>query len=221
MKIYDKIIQGSDEWKELRHGKVGGSGISDLMSYPDKSIRNCSDYYSVLAEQLEEFDPFIENRITFEMQRGNELEPEARKEYERIYGLSVQQVGWVEMDNVKVGISPDGIVSPKHNIEIKCPSAHTHMKYVLNNNKFIETYAWQIAHNFYVMKIEKLTCISYRPENKIVPLLTFDVTLETEIKISAKVTKTVREMCEMISDRLIELFECIDEDINKLTKKNY
>ena len=220
MKIYDKIVQGTDEWKEIRHGKVGGSTIAKLMSYHDKSIRNCTEYYSVLAEHAEEFDPFIENRITAEMQRGNDLEPDARKEYERISGSVVQQVGWVEMDNGLIGISPDGIVNEKHNIEIKCPSSNTHMMYILDNSVFTEKYAWQIVHNFYVMDIEKLTCISYRPENTLCPLLHFDVDMDTTIKISAKVSKTVKELCLMVDLRVKELQECIKEDLNKINNKN-
>jgi len=220
MKIYDKVIQGTDEWKELRHGKVGGSTIAKLMSYPEKSIRNCTEYYSVLAENIEEFDPFIENRITFEMQRGNDLEPLARQEFERISGKKAFQVGWVEMDNGFVGISPDGIINEKHNIEIKCPSANTHMMYILDNSVFTEKYAWQIVHNFYTMAIERLTCISYRPENELCPLLAFDVTNDTVIKISSKVSKTVAELCLMIHLRVLELQECINDDLNKITNKN-
>ena len=88
---------------------------------------------------------------------------------------------------------------------------------MVNNNAFIEKYAWQIAHNFYVMPIKKLTCISYRPENKLCPLLFFDVTLETEIQISSKVKKTISQMCDDIAKRMDELQMCINEDVAKLT----
>ena len=220
MRIYDNIIQGTDEWKEIRHGKIGGSTIGKLMTKLDKSVRECSEYYSLLAEKLEEFDPFIESPVTFAMQRGNELEPEARNEYERLFGVTVRQVGWVEDDGGLIGISPDGIVSDKHNIEIKCPSAHTHMMYVLDNSKFTEEYCWQIVHNFVVMNIEKITCISYRPENLTVPFLSFDVTKDTEIRVSAKIKMQVRALVEMAEKRIKEVEKCIVEDLTKLQQSN-
>ena len=125
MKIYDKIIQGSDEWKELRHGKVGGSTAKKIMTNLDKPVNTCAVFSQLLAEKMEDFDPFQSDYQSLAMQRGNEYEPLARDEYGRITGYTVTQIGWAELDGEFVGISPDGLIpsikkSIEKSIEIKC-----------------------------------------------------------------------------------------------------
>jgi hypothetical protein len=77
--------------------------------------------------------------------RGNELEPEARAEFERITKLTVAQVGFVTRDDGIVGCSPDGLIVDEGTfppsefdfaryvagLEIKCPTAAKHAKAVI------------------------------------------------------------------------------------------
>ena len=105
MTIYDKIIQGTDECKEI---DVHDAYVEEVMTNLDKSVRTCAVFAKLLSERMEDFDPFQSSYQNAAMQRGNEYEPFAREEYERIYGETVQQVGWVELDNGFIGISPDG-----------------------------------------------------------------------------------------------------------------
>lgn len=214
MKIFKELKQGSDEWKEFRHGKIGGSTAGKIMTKLDKPVTECAEFYQILAENMEDFDPFTNDYISFDMQRGNELEPLAREEYERIYDVKVEQFGWIEQDNNWIGISPDGWMPElKKAIEIKCPAANTHVKYMLNKNEFFEDYVWQIVHNFLVLEIYSIDCISYRPENRYCSLVVNTVTLDTEIKISAKITKKVSELVEMEKIRLNELRYAIDKEL--------
>lgn len=214
MKIFKELKQGSDEWKEFRHGKIGGSTAGKIMTKLDKPVTECAEFYQILAENMEDFDPFTNDYISFDMQRGNELEPLAREEYERIYDVKVEQFGWIEQDNNWIGISPDGWMPElKKAIEIKCPAANTHVKYMLNKNEFFEDYVWQIVHNFLVLEIDSIDCISYRPENRYCSLVVNTVTLDTEIKISAKITKKVSELVEMEKIRLNELRYAIDKEL--------
>ena len=187
MKIYKDLVQGTDEWKLVKWGKIGGSTANALMTKLDKPITECSAFWSIMAERMEEFDPFNESFKSFSMQRGNELEPYARKEYERITELHVEQYGWVELENGTVGISPDGwMPDQKKSIEIKCPEGQTHAKYMNDFGLFLTEYAWQIVHNFLVLGVESVDCISYRPENKINPIIIHTVTADTIIEINKK-----------------------------------
>ena len=214
MKIYEKIIQGTDEWKELRHGKVGGSTAKEIMAKYEKPITECAAFYKLLSEQMEDFDPFQSDYQSLAMQRGNEYEPLARDEYERITGYTVTQIGWAELDGEFVGISPDGLIpSIKKSIEIKCPSANTHVDYMLDFNNFLEEYCWQIVHNFLVLDVDSVDCISYRPENKIKPIIIYTVTPDTKIRISKKEVKNVSELVKMLDARLIELKSALDSEI--------
>ena len=220
MKIYDKIIQGSDEWKELRHGKVGGSTAKKIMTNLDKPVNTCAVFSQLLAEKMEDFDPFQSDYQSLAMQRGNEYEPLARGEYERITGYTVKQIGWAELENQFVGISPDGLIpSIKKSIETKCPSANTHVDYMLDFNSFLEEYCWQVVHNFLVLGVDSVDCISYRPENKIKPIIIYTVTPDTEIRISKKEVKKVSELVKMLDARLIELKSALDVEIENQKNK--
>jgi predicted phage-related endonuclease len=221
MKIYKNIIQGSEEWLELRHGKIGGSTAGKLMTKLDKSVRECASYYSILGDRMEDFDPFKSEFKSFDMIRGNDLEPIARQEYERIYGVEVEQIGWIEIEGTNTGISVDGYIPSKNKaIEIKCPSAATHANYIINTSEIITDYVWQIVHYFAVIDgLESVDCISYRPENKLSPLMVVTVTKETTVKISAKIALSVAELIEISTKRIEELENEIKKDIESLTEK--
>ena len=222
MKIYKELQQGSTEWLEIKHAKVGGSRLAKIMTKLDKSVRECAEYYSILAEHMEDFDPFECGFQSIAMARGNEFEPLARKEYERIYGVNVEQYGWVQNEEIAIcGISPDGhIPSLEKAIEIKCPSDNTHVMYMLNPAAFLEEYCWQIVHNFLVMGVKSVDGISYRPENKIKPLLVIPTTKDTLIQISKKECYPISYLVEMAKKRLIELEVCIAEDLKMLSSQN-
>ena len=220
MKIYDKIIQGSDEWKELRHGKIGGSTAKEIMSKYEKPITECAAFYTLLSEQMEDFDPFTNEFTSFSMQRGNELEPEARTEYERITGIEMTKFGWIEIDSF-VGISPDGWnIKLKKAIEIKCPAANTYAKYLLNFDEFLSDYVWQLVHYFVVLGVDSVDCVAYRPENKLKPIIIHTITKETKIKISAKVTLPILELMTMLQMRLTEAKCAIDSEIARIITTN-
>ena len=216
MKIYEKIIQGTDEWKELRHGKVGGSTAKEIMAKYEKPITECAAFYKLLSEQMEDFDPFQSDYQSLAMQRGNELEPEARNEYERIMGIKMAQFGWVEKDSF-VGISPDGWnIKLKKAIEIKCPEANTYAKYLLNFDEFLSDYVWQLVHYFVVLGVDSVDCVAYRPENKVKPIIIKTITRETVIKISAKVNKSISELAGMLEFRLTTTKSAIDSEMARI-----
>jgi len=220
MKIHKDLLQGSLEWLEIKHAKVGGSRLAKIMTNLDKSVRECSEYYAILAENMEDFDPFTNNFQSYEMERGNELEPIARKEYERIYGVTVEQYGWVENEKIKIsGISPDGYIpSLNKAIEIKCPSDNTHVIYMMNPTAFFEKYCWQIVDNFLVMGVESTDCISFRPENRIKPMVVYTATPTTLINISKKECLPISTLVDMANKRLLELEECIKEDLERIIR---
>lgn len=222
MKIYKDLQQGSQPWLEIKHAKVGGSRLSKIMTKLDKSVRECAEYYDILAEHMEDFDPFECGFQSIAMARGNEFEPLARKEYERIYGVTVEQYGWVQNEEIKIcGISPDGhIPELRKAIEIKCPSDNTHVMYLINPAAFLEEYCWQIVHNFLVIGVKSVDGISYRPENKIKPMLVIPTTKDTLIQISKKECYPISYLVELAEKRLRELEVCISEDLKMLQEKD-
>lgn len=64
--------------------------------------------------------PLDEGFQTFAMQRGNELEPEARREHEKQAGILVSQTGIVLTDDELFGASADGLIDDDGGSEYKC-----------------------------------------------------------------------------------------------------
>lgn len=127
MKIYTNLEQKSDEWLRIRSGKLtaskaqaiatGGKGLQTLC------LETVAEYYSSAVKEQ------IENE---HIQRGNELEAEARTVYEMETGNRVIEIGFVEL-NEYVGCSPDGIINgQKVGVEIKCPSDRVYLDVLLN-----------------------------------------------------------------------------------------
>jgi putative phage-type endonuclease len=133
MKILD-LIQGSDEWKAARAGKVTASRVSDVLakvkSGESASRRNLKA--QIVAEILTGC-PQDSTFTNAAMQWGTEQEPFARVAYELSTGLIVDQAGMVLHPTIdRAAASPDGLVcNGKGLVEIKCPNTATHLDYLL------------------------------------------------------------------------------------------
>ena len=144
MIIHD-FQQGTDEWRETRIGKFTSSTFGKLFMSPStkgyNDLINQIVYERITGESPESFS----NQW---MERGTELEPEARQAYELQTFNKVHQVGFVEL-NEWVGGSPDGLIDEDGMIEIKCPKSSTLIDYALSD-KVPKDYEWQMQGNLYV-----------------------------------------------------------------------
>jgi len=93
------------------------------------------------------------------MERGTELEPVARLEYEMETGNEVTQVGFVSKDDYS-GLSPDGLVGEVGAIEIIVPNTGNHI-HSIRTDSIAPAKRWQIAHYFFCMPIEWLDFVSF------------------------------------------------------------
>jgi len=217
--IIHKDLPQSEEWFKLKYGKIGGSTLKHLMV--NKPIENLAIYNELLSARFEEYE-YEESFTSRDMERGNMYEPLARAEYERVYNKKVDQYGWIELDNGIAGISPDGIIGKgmTEAIEIKCPTRATHTAYLRNPVSMVEEYVWQVVMYFYVLpKLKTLHFISYRPENKSNPLLVFDVTRHSLLKISAKEAKPLGILLLEADIRLLTLEMSLRRDTELLLPK--
>lgn len=129
------IIQGSDEWKALRCGKVTASRVADIIATTKSGPAASRANYmaELIAERLTgtTADGFTNGA----MQWGTEHEPDARIAYEFMRDVEVQQVGFVEHPTILMsGASPDGLVLDDGLIEIKCPNTATHLETLLSGS---------------------------------------------------------------------------------------
>lgn len=125
MKIYSDLIQGSDEWLQVRLGKLTGSDFHTLMG---NSQTKETILYKKAAERISGVASDGDKFSSIHTERGKELEAEARQGYELETGLTVTQVGFVEFDQF-TGCSPDGLLEGG-GLEIKCKDNHGHLKAV-------------------------------------------------------------------------------------------
>lgn len=123
MKILE-AEQGTQEWHDARLGRPSASQFHKLITTKGKPSTSADGYIDTLiAERLRGYsEPLF---VTDAMQRGTDLEPEARETYEFINNVQVQEVGFILDDSGEFGCSPDGLIE-EGGLEIKCPAARNH-----------------------------------------------------------------------------------------------
>lgn len=136
MKIYQDVQQGTDAWHRLRLGIPTASNFAKIVTKVKADLSaQAADYaLRLVAERLlnqtaaESFEgPWLE--------RGRELEPMAVKQFEFVHEVVTVPVGFITTDDGTMGCSPDRLVadpSRKWALEVKCPSQHVHLGYLLN-----------------------------------------------------------------------------------------
>jgi len=197
MKHYN-INQNTDEWLELRRGKFTASLIKDLFMKKRTTAYN-NAIYKVVFERLTGEIP--ELFVTPFMERGKELEPVAREEYERLTFNSVTPGGFYKL-NSYVGGSPDGLIKDVGLLEIKCPKYSTHIKYMLNK-KLPSEYKYQCYSNLYISKREWLDFISFHPQlDSLIIRVYPDKNIFNEIEIELETAiKTVKNIIRKLQRR--------------------
>jgi putative phage-type endonuclease len=163
-----KIIceQKSEAWFTARLGRVTGTGCKDMMAA--KTTATYKNLIADIASEIITNSGEDEEGYTNEwMQRGIDLEPEARKTYELLFDCKIEQVGFITPDEDNeysewIGISPDGLTNDNGMIEIKCPKKSTHMHYI-SSGKLPSEYKWQVMFQLYVTGLNYCDFISYYP----------------------------------------------------------
>ena len=155
MKIHN-FEQRTEDWYNIRKGKMTASNAETIIA----NGKGLETYiYNLMAEYYSSAEK--ENYINADMQRGIDLEPEARLEFEFYTGLDVQEVGFVEY-NEFIGVSPDGLIGDDGLIEIKCPNDSIYFKLLLNDNIKPE-YIAQMQMQMYITDRQYCYFVSYNP----------------------------------------------------------
>lgn len=173
MKKYNNVEQRSDEWHQLRKGKITGTTLKGIMGTP-KARKTA--LYEVLAERLTVgVDEGSENA----MERGLRLESDAIAMFELEIGKKVELTGFCEDDtNPFIANSPDGLIGENEAVEVKCMGGTNHIKMWLEN-EVPDEYEWQVVQYFVVNeKLEKLYFVGYNPDIPIHPLHIIEVKRE-------------------------------------------
>ena len=156
--------QGSEEWLAARVGRPSASQFHKLVTSKGKASTSADKYIDLMiSERLTGRSELI--FVTDAMQRGTDLEPEARAYYELVTGNEVEEVGFILDDSGEFGCSPDGLVGYDGGVEIKCPAAHNHVAWARKGVCPSKHYA-QVQGCMYITGRKWWDFMSYHPDIK-------------------------------------------------------
>jgi len=150
MRVVD-VEQGTDEWRMARLGKVGASMVADATARDRTGKQWGITRQRLLARLAAErmTGQLSETYTSASMERGNEVEPEAREFYAFVHGRDVQRVGLVLHPHLDMACaSPDALVNADGLAQFKCPDQHTHMSTLLGSSidgGYIKQMQWEMA----------------------------------------------------------------------------
>lgn len=133
MKILD-VTQGTPEWHAARRCKVTGTKLKQVMGTLEARTGLIAE---LIAEEASEMSKQV--RVSAQMERGNEEEIFAIKEFEARTGKTVTRVGLCVSDTDEWhALSPDGLIADAKGdyteaIEVKCPDTDTAILYKIEN----------------------------------------------------------------------------------------
>jgi predicted phage-related endonuclease len=138
------------EQKELRRGKFTSSRITDLMGV--KGLGKTGETYAFeLAVEIAEGIDLEEGFTSYDIMRGNELEPIAFNKFKEIKALDFLEVTKTDIIALDSNTSstPDGLVSDYGILEIKCPKPNKFFRLVADG-EIDKGYLDQMQHQLFV-----------------------------------------------------------------------
>jgi len=146
------IEQRSEEWFEIRKGKITSSEIYKIMG--KKDLSDTAKTY-LLEKVCEYFGGFTEPAFGAALTWGTDLEPVAIEHYEKLTELKVEKASFIPAGE-HYGGSPDGLIDKEGIIEVKCPyKSSNHFKHGLIDSaeKFKD-----VAPSYYYQCVSNMIC---------------------------------------------------------------
>lgn len=191
MKILD-IKQNTPEWLTARLGHLTAS---DAQAIATAGVGLDTLVLKKVAEILTGKAP--EGYTNADMERGHELEMEARNAYELETGNLVKEAGFCEL-NEHCGCSPDGLIGEDGLVEIKCKADHTFVQAMLDQ-KPESGHFWQMQMQLWITERNWVDYAVYNP-NFPKPLIIIRVTRDEKSieKIRLGVEKGTKKILEVL-----------------------
>ena len=191
---FDGFEQLSDEWFEIKKGKISGSNATPigangkgLETYCKKI---CLELSGVKAESFTSID----------MERGNLLESSGRMAYELDKGVDTYEVAFVTNSLYEnSGVSPDSLIGTDGGLEIKARNDEKHFSLICGDEKEIPKN--QIQMCLMITERKWWDFVSYNPNlskplfiKRIFPDLKYHEKLKAGIIKGNELTKEYSEM---------------------------
>lgn len=149
--------QNSEEWYQARAGIPTASEFSTVMAKGEGKIRRA--YMFKLAGEIITGQP-VQSYSNAAMERGHEMEPEARKAYAFMTDADIQLIGFIR--NGQKGASPDCLVGDNGLGEFKSKAPHILIE-VLLKDQFPPEHKAQCQGALWVAEREWIDIVCYWP----------------------------------------------------------
>jgi hypothetical protein len=198
--IVHDCIQGTTAWLAIRAGIPTASCFDRIITPKGKVSTQAEKYMHKLIAERMMGHPCIEFKGPW-LERGNDLEGDARAYYESMRELTTERVGFITNDARTVGASPDSLVGDDGLLELKCPAEHTHVAYLMTRAVDAEYYP-QVQGQLWVTGRTWLDIMSFHPEMP--PAV---IRVERDEKYIAIMSAAVTTFSEELERRVAELRE--------------
>jgi len=207
-KFYD-VEQNTDEWLQLRAGKLTSSNLGKVMANYGKAFGEPAKKLAAsIAVQQITGEPESGGYSNEHMQRGHEQEPLARMLYENETFCDVENGGFFDSDFI--GCSPDGMVSDDGVIEIKSVLSNVHFANIKRGG-LDPAYKWQCIGNLKFTGRDWLDFISYCQS----------FPLGKRLYVHRIKKEDLSEEFKMIDDRISQFEKLVDEINRTINETNY
>ena len=199
MPKFYQIQHNTPEWEKARLGIPTASGFKNIITAAKGTLSKSHTAYQdeLIAELMTGYSE--EDFTSAWMQRGHDLEADARMAYQIETGNAVKKGIFVTDDLGRFGASPDGAITDKNaGIEIKCPKAKTHMGYLLGEG--LDDYKQQWQGQMLVAGWDYIHFFSYHPD--LPPALH---TIEADLDYQAKMLAALEEFHEGMQEKIQRL----------------
>lgn len=194
-------------WLALRAGLFTGSDFHQYLGIVDKALSDTAES-NLYKKVLESLGETFENPKTEAMERGTELEETARSAYWAETGEDVEEVAFVDYEQLRAGCSPDGVMysvidnSIEKIIEIKCPELKNYLK--MAKGKIPPLYQTQMQYNMLITGATSCDFVVYHPNMRlIVQKIDADADYQAKIltaleKLNARYDEILEEIKEFL-----------------------
>lgn len=182
--------EANPDWLALRAGKFSGSDFNQYMAIVEKGKLSDTAETALHKKVLSGIGEVFDSYKSESMERGNELEPLARQAYMCETFADVQEVGFVDWEQLRAGCSPDGVIYGADGqiekiIEIKCPEIVNYLRYAESASKIPALYKVQMQYNMLITGAKSCDFVAYYPGMRlIIHTIDADAELQSNIVIA-------------------------------------
>lgn len=162
--LVHNVRQRTPEWHALRQKYSLTASNAQAIGNQGKGLETL--VYEVLATKYSTAEK--DDYSNKDLERGEELEPQARAMYELETGNEVTEVGFVTNEEISKmgGASPDGLVGDDGLVEIKCFEDVKHFKMTLGDFEIESKYEWQIQMQLLITERKWCDFVAFNPNYK-------------------------------------------------------